>query len=434
MWIPKIWMSHQEQLMNKDSVTEKNNSFFIEEVDIKIPAEKYGTPLYIYSKQSILHQISLLQEALSDINHLICFAVKSNSNLSVLNLIKNAGCGFDIVSGGELKRVIALGNYDANVVFSGVGKSKEEIEYALERNILAFNIESEPELIRLNNIAKKFSKKANISIRVNPNVDAKTHPYISTGLKDNKFGLDEKKAIELYSLAKTMDSINITGIDCHIGSQLTDLSPFEDTFIKLANMIDHLQTIGIELDHIDIGGGIGISYKDEKITPLNHYVSMIKKYLSKYNKKIILEPGRLIIGKAGILLTKVEYIKRSDHKNFIVVDAAMNDLMRPSLYGAHHNVINISNPKNGDEIFDIVGPICETGDFLAKDRQISASEDDLLAFMDAGAYGFSMSSNYNTRPKIAEILVDQTDFKLIRQRETFDDLIQHEIEFVNQKK
>ena len=427
-------MSHQEQLMNKDSVTEKNNSFFIEEVDIKIPAEKYGTPLYIYSKQSILHQISLLQEALSDINHLICFAVKSNSNLSVLNLIKNAGCGFDIVSGGELKRVIALGNYDANVVFSGVGKSKEEIEYALEHNILAFNIESEPELIRLNNIAKKFAKKANISIRVNPNVDAKTHPYISTGLKDNKFGLDEKKAIELYSLAKTMDSINITGIDCHIGSQLTDLSPFEDTFIKLANMIDRLQTIGIELDHIDIGGGIGISYKDEKITPLNHYVSMIKKYLSKYNKKIILEPGRLIIGKAGILLTKVEYIKRSEHKNFIVVDAAMNDLMRPSLYGAHHNVINISNPKNGDEIFDIVGPICETGDFLAKDRQISASEDDLLAFMDAGAYGFSMSSNYNTRPKIAEILVDQTDFKLIRQRETFDDLIQHEIEFVNQKK
>ena len=434
MWIPKIWMSHQEQLMNKDFVTEKNNSFFIEEVDIKIPAEKYGTPLYIYSKQSILHQISLLQEALSDINHLICFAVKSNSNLSVLNLIKNAGCGFDIVSGGELKRVIALGNYDANVVFSGVGKSKEEIEYALEHNILAFNIESEPELIRLNNIAKKFAKKANISIRVNPNVDAKTHPYISTGLKDNKFGLDEKKAIELYSLAKTMDSINITGIDCHIGSQLTDLSPFEDTFIKLANMIDHLQTIGIELDHIDIGGGIGISYKDEKITPLNHYVSMIKKYLSKYNKKIILEPGRLIIGKAGILLTKVEYIKRSEHKNFIVVDAAMNDLMRPSLYGAHHNVINISNPKNGDEIFDIVGPICETGDFLAKDRQISASEDDLLAFMDAGAYGFSMSSNYNTRPKIAEILVDQTDFKLIRQRETFNDLIQHEIEFVNQKK
>ena len=434
MWIPKIWMSHQEQLMNKDFVTEKNNSFFIEEVDIKIPAEKYGTPLYIYSKQSILHQISLLQEALSDINHLICFAVKSNSNLSVLNLIKNAGCGFDIVSGGELKRVIALGNYDANVVFSGVGKSKEEIEYALEHNILAFNIESEPELIRLNNIAKKFAKKANISIRVNPNVDAKTHPYISTGLKDNKFGLDEKKAIELYSLAKTMDSINITGIDCHIGSQLTDLSPFEDTFIKLANMIDRLQTIGIELDHIDIGGGIGISYKDEKITPLNHYVSMIKKYLSKYNKKIILEPGRLIIGKAGILLTKVEYIKRSEHKNFIVVDAAMNDLMRPSLYGAHHNVINISNPKKGEEIFDIVGPICETGDFLAKDRQISASEDDLLAFMDAGAYGFSMSSNYNTRPKIAEILVDQTDFKLIRQRETFDDLIQHEIEFVNQKK
>lgn len=434
MWIPKIWMSHQEQLMNKDFVTEKNNSFFIEEVDIKIPAEKYGTPLYIYSKQSILHQISSLQEALSDINHLICFAVKSNSNLSVLNLIKNAGCGFDIVSGGELKRVIALGNYDANVVFSGVGKSKEEIEYALERNILAFNIESEPELIRLNNIAKKFAKKANISIRVNPNVDAKTHPYISTGLKDNKFGLDEKKAIELYSLAKTMDSINITGIDCHIGSQLTDLSPFEDTFIKLANMIDRLQTIGIELDHIDIGGGIGISYNHEKITPLNHYVSMIKKYLSKYNKKIILEPGRLIIGKAGILLTKVEYIKRSEHKNFIVIDAAMNDLMRPSLYGAHHHVINISNPKKGEEIFDIVGPICETGDFLAKDRQISASEDDLLAFMDAGAYGFSMSSNYNTRPKIAEILVDQTDFKLIRQRETFDDLIQHEIEFVNQKK
>ena len=427
-------MSHPEQLMNNDFVTEKNNSFFVEEVDIKILAKNYGTPLYIYSKHSILHQIFLLQEALSYINHLICFAVKSNSNLSILNLIKNAGCGFDIVSGGELKRVIALGNYDANVVFSGVGKSKDEIEYALNHNILAFNIESEPELIRLNNIAKKFTKKANISIRVNPNVDAKTHPYISTGLKDNKFGLDEKKAIELYGLAKTMDFINITGIDCHIGSQLTDLSPFEDTFIKLSNMIDHLKTLGIELDHIDIGGGIGITYNDEKITPLKHYVSMIKKYLSKYNKKIILEPGRLIIGKAGILLTKVEYIKRSEHKNFIVVDAAMNDLMRPSLYGAHHHVVNISNNKNSDEMFDVVGPICETGDFLAKDRQISASEDDLLAFMDAGAYGFSMSSNYNTRPKIAEILVDQTDFKLIRQRETIDDLIQHEIEFVNQKK
>jgi diaminopimelate decarboxylase len=423
-------MTHQEQWMNKSLLRQESSQYFIEGVKLTNIAQKFGTPAYVYSKKHILDQINFLQNALSDIDHLICFAVKANSNLSILKLFKECGCGFDIVSGGELQRVLTVDSLNSKIVFSGVGKSVSEIEMALNNNILAFNVESEEELFRINDISQRISKIAKVSIRVNPNVDAKTHPYISTGLKDNKFGIDETSAIKLYKKAAKLDHIKITGIDCHIGSQLTDLSPFEDAFIKLASLIDELETNQIAIEHIDIGGGIGISYNNEDISPIDFYVQMIKKYLLKYNKKIILEPGRFLIGKAGLMLTNVEYIKKSEHKNFVLVDAAMNDLMRPSLYNAFHEVINLSNTQDSNDIFDIVGPICETGDFLAKDRNIKANQGDILAIMDAGAYGFSMSSNYNSRPRIAEVMVDKDKFYLIRERENFSDLIAHEEKFL----
>ena len=423
-------MTHQEQWMNKSLLRQESSQYFIEDVKLTDIAQKFGTPAYVYSKKHILDQINFLQNALSDIDHLICFAVKANSNLSILKLFKECGCGFDIVSGGELQRVLTVDSLNSKIVFSGVGKSVSEIEMALNNNILAFNVESEEELFRINDISQRLSKIAKVSIRVNPNVDAKTHPYISTGLKDNKFGIDETSAIKLYKKAATLDHIKITGIDCHIGSQLTDLSPFEDAFIKLASLIDELESNQIAIEHIDIGGGIGISYNNEDISPIDFYVQMIKKYLLKYNKKIILEPGRFLIGKAGLMLTNVEYIKKSEHKNFVLVDAAMNDLMRPSLYNAFHEVINLSNTQDSNDIFDIVGPICETGDFLAKDRNINVNQGDILAIMDAGAYGFSMSSNYNSRPRIPEVMVDEDEFYLIRERENFSDLIAHEEKFI----
>ena len=423
-------MTHQEQWMNKSLLRQESSQYFIEDVKLTDIAQKFGTPAYVYSKKHILDQINFLQNALSDIDHLICFAVKANSNLSILKLFKECGCGFDIVSGGELQRVLRVDSLNSKIVFSGVGKSVSEIEMALNNNILAFNVESEEELFRINDISQRLSKIAKVSIRVNPNVDAKTHPYISTGLKDNKFGIDETSAIKLYKKAAKLDHIKITGIDCHIGSQLTDLSPFEDAFIKLASLIDDLESNQIAIEHIDIGGGIGISYNNEDISPIDFYVQMIKKYLLKYNKKIILEPGRFLIGKAGLMLTNVEYIKKSEHKNFVLVDAAMNDLMRPSLYNAFHEVINLSNTQDSNDIFDIVGPICETGDFLAKDRNIKANQGDILAIMDAGAYGFSMSSNYNSRPRIPEVMVDKDEFYLIRERENFSDLIAHEEKFL----
>jgi diaminopimelate decarboxylase len=423
-------MTHQEQWMNKSLLRQESSQYFIEDVKLTDIAQKFGTPAYVYSKKYILDQINFLQNALSDIDHLICFAVKANSNLSILKLFKECGCGFDIVSGGELQRVLRVDSLNSKIVFSGVGKSVTEIEMALNNNILAFNVESEEELFRINDISNRLSKIAKVSIRVNPNVDAKTHPYISTGLKDNKFGIDETNAIKLYKKAAKLDHIKITGIDCHIGSQLTDLSPFEDAFIKLASLIDELESNQIAIEHIDIGGGIGISYNNEDISPIDFYVQMIKKYLLKYNKKIILEPGRFLIGKAGLMLTNVEYIKKSEHKNFVLVDAAMNDLMRPSLYNAFHEVINLSNTQDSNDIFDIVGPICETGDFLAKDRNIKANQGDILAIMDAGAYGFSMSSNYNSRPRIPEVMVDEDEFYLIRERENFSDLIAHEEKFL----
>jgi len=404
----------------------KEGKFYIENVLVENIVNKFDTPSYIYSKKIILDNYLDFKSQFNDIDHLICFAVKSNPNIAILNLLANNGAGFDIVSGGELQRVISAKGDPKKIVFSGVGKSKEDIELAIKYDILTFNVESEAELYRIQNTAKRLNKKASISIRVNPNVDPKTHPYISTGLKDNKFGVDEQNAISMYQIANELDSIEIKGIDCHIGSQITELQPFEDSIKKLLGLIDHLQSIGILIKHIDIGGGIGIQYSDEVPPTFSDYAKTVKNILKGRNLKIIFEPGRALIGKAGILLTEVEYIKNSSEKNFMIINAAMNDLMRPALYGAFHEIINLTPTDSEKKNYDIVGPVCETGDFLGKDRLLSAEEGNILAVLDAGAYGMSMSSNYNSRPKASEILVDDDKLHLIRNCETFADLINGE--------
>jgi diaminopimelate decarboxylase len=404
----------------------KEKKFYIENVLIEDIAKKFSTPSYIYSKENILNNYLNFKNQFDDIDHLICFSVKSNPNIAILNLLANNGSGFDIVSGGELQRVITAKGDPQKVVFSGVGKSKEDIELAIKHDILTFNVESESELYRIQNAAKKLNKKANISIRVNPNVDPKTHPYISTGLKKNKFGVDEKNAILMYKIAKKLDSINIKGIDCHIGSQITELKPFEDSIKKLMELINHLKSIDIFIKHIDIGGGIGIKYSKEEPPTFSDYAKTVKNILQDTDLKIIFEPGRSLIGKSGVLLTEVEFIKNGPEKNFVIVNAAMNDLMRPTLYDAFHEIINLSESKSQKKKYDIVGPICETGDFLGKDRLLSVEENNILAILDVGAYGMSMSSNYNSRPKASEIIVDDDKFYTIRNRETFADLINKE--------
>ncbi|MDC0126784.1 diaminopimelate decarboxylase [Methylophilaceae bacterium] len=404
----------------------KDGKFYIENLLVENIAKEFGTPSYIYSKKIILDNYLDFKNQFNDISHLICFAVKANPNIAILNLLAKNGAGFDIVSSGELRRVIAAEGDPKKVVFSGVGKSKEDIELAIKHDILTFNVESEAELHRIQSIAKKLSKVASISIRVNPDVDPKTHPYISTGLKDNKFGVDEQNAISMYKIAKDLDSIKIKGIDCHIGSQITELHPFEDSIKKLLTLLDHLNSIGISIEHIDIGGGIGIQYSDEMPPTFADYAKTVKNILKGRDLKIIFEPGRALIGKAGLLLAEVEYIKNNLEKNFIIINAAMNDLMRPALYGAFHEIINLSPTNSEKKYYDIVGPVCETGDFLGKDRLISAEEGNILAILDAGAYGMSMSSNYNSRPKASEILVDDNKLHLIRCREDFAELINGE--------
>lgn len=412
--------------MNNKIIYSNNGKYFIENIAVDEIEKKFDTPAYVYSKKSILDSYRSFEEAFKTSNHLICFAVKANPNLAILNLLANHGAGFDIVSGGELQRVIAAKGDPKKVVFSGIGKSSKEIELAIHHQILAFNIESEPELYRIQAIAQKMGKIANISVRVNPNVDAKTHPYISTGLKDNKFGVDEQKAIELYKIANNMDSIAIRGIDCHIGSQITELSPFIDSIAKLVGIIDKLKVLGIHIAHLDIGGGIGINYENEKPPNFKAYAEAILPLLEKQNLKIIFEPGRAILGKAGVLLTKVEYVKKGSTKNFAIIDAAMNDLMRPSLYNAYHDIINTSQSSESSAQFDVVGPVCETGDFIGKDRMLSLEEGNVLAVVDVGAYGMSMSSNYNSRVRPVELLVDEDKIIEIRKRENFNDLVRGE--------
>ena len=412
--------------MTESILKQNDGKFSIENVLVENITKKFSTPSYVYSKKIILDNYLNFKKQFEDMNHLICFAVKSNPNIAILNLLVNNGAGFDIVSGGELQRVIAAKGDPKKVVFSGVGKSQEDIELAIKHDILTFNVESEAELYRIQNTAKKLNKKASISIRVNPDVDPKTHPYISTGLKNNKFGIDEQNAISMYKIAKELDAIEIKGIDCHIGSQITELQPFEDSIKKLLALIDYLKSIDILIEHIDIGGGIGIQYSEETPPTFADYGKTVKNILKERDLKIIFEPGRALIGKAGILLTEVEYIKNSSEKNFLIVNAAMNDLMRPSLYEAFHEIINLSPSDSEKKNYDIVGPVCETGDFLGKGRLISAEENNILAVLDVGAYGMSMSSNYNSRPKAAEILVDDNKFYLIRNRENFADLINGE--------
>ena len=411
----------------KDEIIYSNNGkYFIEDVPVDEIEKTFGTPAYVYSKKSIVDSYKSFDDAFKKNTHLICFAVKANPNLAILNILANQGAGFDIVSGGELQRVIAAKGDPKKVVFSGIGKSSKEIEFAIHHDILAFNIESEPQLYRIQTIAKGMGKIASISIRVNPNVDAKTHPYISTGLKDNKFGVDEQKAIDLYKIANDMDSIAIKGIDCHIGSQITELSPFVDSISMLVGMIEKLKDLGIQISHLDVGGGIGINYNSENPPDFNAYAEAILPLLEKQNLKLSFEPGRAILGKAGVLLTKVEYVKKGPAKNFAIIDAAMNDLMRPSLYNAHHDIINTSKCTAESTTFDVVGPVCETGDFIGKDRNLSLAEGNLLAVVDVGAYGMSMSSNYNSRVRPVELLVDGDKIREIRKRENFSDLIRGE--------
>lgn len=399
------------------------NSLKCEQVPYSVLAAQYGTPLYVYSQKAMTDAFNLYQQAFADTKFLICYSVKANGNLSILRYFASLGCGFDIVSGGELERVLLAGGAADKVIFSGVGKSSAEIEFALKNNIRCFNVESLAELERINSIAQRMNKIAPVSLRINPDVDAHTHPYISTGLKANKFGIASQDALAAYQLAATLPHLKITGIDCHIGSQLTDLSPLIEALQRLLVLVDKLDELGIQIEHIDLGGGIGIVYQNENVPDLNAYAAAVSKLLSGRNLPLILEPGRSLIGNTCSLLTTVEYIKQGEEKNFVIVDAAMNDLIRPSLYQAYHNIINAS-PTTADKfVADVVGPICETGDFLAKDRTIAAKAGDLLLIQSAGAYASSMASNYNTRCRAAEVLVNGTEHHLIRQRETIDSLL-----------
>ncbi|GLS27080.1 diaminopimelate decarboxylase [Marinibactrum halimedae] len=389
-------------------------------------AQTHGTPLYVYSKKAISDAFMAYKNALGKHEGLICYAVKANSNLAVLGLLAELGAGFDIVSGGELQRVITAGGSPNNVVFSGVGKSHQEIQFALEVGVKCFNVESSPELERISAIATSMGKTANISLRVNPDVDAQTHPYISTGLKENKFGIDIKTAPQVYEFAQSLPNLNITGVDCHIGSQLTDMTPFLDALDRVLALVDTLEAKGITIDHVDIGGGLGVTYRDEQPPAVHDYMVEVLKKLEGRNVSLMMEPGRSIVANAGILLTTVEYLKPTEHKNFAIVDAAMNDNIRPALYQAWVNVENIGPSDATAQSWDIVGPVCETGDFLAHDRSLSLSAGDVLALRSCGAYGFTMSSNYNSRTRAAEIIVDGDQAHLVRERESFDDLIKGE--------
>ena len=387
--------------------------------------ETYGSPLYVYSQTDIENNWREFDQAFGSHPHLVCYAVKANSNLAVLNTLAKIGAGFDIVSEGELERVLAAGGQANRCVFSGVAKTAREIKRALEVGVRCFNVESASELDRIESVAQSLNTQAPISIRINPNVDAKTHPYISTGLKENKFGVDIDDAISLYQQANNSEYLNVQGLDCHIGSQLTEVSPFLDALDKVLELVDQLNQQDITITHLDLGGGVGIQYDDEQTIDIKSYIeAMIAKV---GNIEIILEPGRAIVGNAGVFITKVEFLKQNSEHSFAIIDGAMNDLLRPSFYNAYHHVLPIDEDANGVQAsWDLVGPICETGDFLAKGRELSLSQGDYLALMSAGAYGFTMSSNYNSRPRVAEVMVSGNQHNLVRERETIQDLFNKE--------
>jgi diaminopimelate decarboxylase len=394
-----------------------------EQVELQSLAESYGTPLYVYSRASLESGFTAWQDALSGLPHLICYAVKANSNIAILQCLAKLGAGFDIVSGGELARVMMAGGDPKKVVFSGVGKTPAELNDALDAGIRCFNVESASELTLLESIAAKKKMTAPVSIRVNPDVDAQTHPYISTGLKENKFGVDEATALELYHQAHASDHLNPVGIDCHIGSQLTDISPYLEAVDHLLGIIDQLGDMGITLEHIDIGGGLGIQYQHEPETGPVALIELLKARLAQRGLEVVVEPGRSIVGNAGVLLSEVVALKHGEHKNFAIVDAGMNDLIRPSLYQGWHAITPVVQRDAETLTYDVVGPVCETGDFLGKDRDLSIEEGDVVAVMSAGAYGFVMASNYNSRPRAAELLVNGRNCHVIRRRETIATLM-----------
>ncbi|HWJ00157.1 MAG TPA: diaminopimelate decarboxylase [Burkholderiales bacterium] len=393
-----------------------------EEVPLEDIARRFGTPCYVYSRAAIESAYGEFARALRGRESLVCYSVKANSNLAVLSLLARLGAGFDIVSGGELARVLAAGGDPGKTLFSGVGKSEREIQFALEKGIRCINVESEAELARVDRVAHALGRRAPIALRVNPDIDPKTHPYISTGLRESKFGVAHGEAERLYQRAASLKAIEVVGIGCHIGSLLTEAGPFVAAAERLVVLVERLERLGIQLRHIDVGGGIGIRYRDETPEPVAAFVAGALAALGARRETVVFDPGRSIVGNAGALLTRVEYVK----PGFLVVDAAMNDLIRPALYGAWHDVRPLRESAPGETVYDIVGPVCESADFLAKGRRLAAVEGDLLAVLSAGAYGMSMSSNYNSRPRAAEVLVDGSSAHLVRRRESVDDLIAHE--------
>lgn len=410
------------------SVQYKDHELFMENVSINEIANSIGTPCFIYSYESIEKNFNDYKEAFSNLDPIICYSIKANSNIAVLKAFSNLGAGFDIVSGGELKRVLIAGIDSPKIVFSGVGKTEDEIKEALDANILFFNIESTEELKTINKVANEIGKMAPIALRVNPDIDPETHPYISTGFKKSKFGIEIDKAVEVYKQASKMEGINVVAIDAHIGSQIFDLSSFADSLKKLIHLAEGLKNEGVDIKYIDIGGGLGISYKREEIPPdVAQFAKVIKNEIADRPYKLVLEPGRSLIGNAGIMVTKVIYIKEGADKKFVIVDAAMNDLIRPTFYNSYHEIVPVIENNSDKEIVDIVGPICETGDFLAVDREFPKTQNgDYLAVLSAGAYGSVMASNYNSRPRAAEVMVKGSEFFLIKEREQFEDIIKGE--------
>jgi len=402
--------------------SERNGELYAEDVPLARVAEEFGTPCYVYSRAALTSAFQRYDRAFGARAHLICYAVKANPNLAILNLLARLGSGFDIVSGGELARVIAAGGEPARTVFSGVGKSEREMRVALDAGILCFNVESEAELLRLERVASESGRRAPVSIRVNPDVDARTHPYISTGQKESKFGVEFRDAMRLYRVAHSSRHLRVVGIDCHIGSQLVELAPITDAVRKVMTLADLLAAEGIVLEHLDLGGGLGIRYADEAPPAQEAWVKALLHAVGNRPQSVLIEPGRSLVGDAGLLLTRVEYLKRGATKNFAVVDAAMNDLIRPALYDAWHQVRAVRDSVAAAAVYDVVGPVCESADFFARERQLAIEEDDLLAIMSAGAYGMSLSSNYNARPRAAEVMADVGRTHLIREREKVEDL------------
>ncbi|MEW7977567.1 MAG: diaminopimelate decarboxylase [Candidatus Sedimenticola endophacoides] len=410
-----------------DHFNYRDDQLYAEEVPLARVAERFGTPCYVYSRATLERHWHAFDDAFRGRPHLICYAVKANSNLAVLNLFARLGSGFDIVSQGELERVLAAGGDPGKVVFSGVGKRHQEMRRALEVGIRCFNVESAAELERLDQVAGEMGRVAPVALRVNPDVDAKTHPYISTGLKENKFGIDIDQALKVYQRARALPNLRISGVDCHIGSQLTNTGPFLDALDRLMSLVARLKATGIEVDHLDLGGGLGIRYTDEQPPRPAEYVRAIAERLGEVPYEIFIEPGRAIAGNAGVLLTRVEYLKQTPAKEFALIDAAMNDLLRPTLYQARQEIVPIRRNGGGRSgSYDLVGPICETGDFLGKERRLELSEGDLLAVRSSGAYGFTMSSNYNSRPRAPEVMVDGDQMHLVRRRERIEELYRGE--------